>query len=385
MAEKSAYQKGVEALDEWQEKYGDYIPVREVATFVHFSPQKFVDLLNEGYDFVTTKEEDFRKHKIMCSKEGIHFAEKPFFTCEMLKEGENELCIHIYNLEEWLLDLVKGIDSDRYKTNEKKTLEDLENEYGEMIPGNEIARYLNISNQQFIDIINNGDGPISSREEELRAHLFSGKKYPCFSELNLEPSSFCSYFMLMFNIKDIRKWMNEREEKEEKTNIIFVALEEEKKTNALLQSEIVRLEEESWHLKSMPQAPTPLSLPIGGQSKELEQDNARVAALEEENQGLKNEIERLKQQLAEWNTAQGVDETKTKFDVEPTGKNKGSYLAMIDALRSAVTIKDKDLASWLENKLAGLGYDSPKAQAIRIIMKDVEEHRKEKVLLPPKR
>ena len=362
MAEKSAYQKGVEALEEWQEKYGDFIPVREVATFVHFPPQKFVDLLNEGYDLVTTKEEDFRKHKMMCSKEGIPFAKKPFFTCEMLREGENELCIHIFDLEEWLLDIVKGIDSDRYKTMSKKTLEELENEYGEMIPGNEISRYLNISNQQFVDIINKGDGPISSREEELRSHLFSGKKYPCFSESDLEPGYFCSYFQLMFNIKDIRKWVNDIGV-EEKNNMLFVALEEEKKTNALLQAEIVRLEEEIGRLKGVPQALMPS--PIGGQKEA--QDNARVAELGEE--------------------GQGVDETKTKFGVEPTGKNKGSYLAMIDTLAGAnpMDLSSSSFASTLEAMIAQKGYDSPKAQAIRGMVKDLEEYRKDKVLLPQKR
>lgn len=61
---------------------------------------------------------------------------------------------------------------------------------------------------------------------------------------------------------------------------------------------------------SLPQAPTPLPSPNGGQSEELAQ--ARVAKLEEENQDLRDEIERLKLQLAEKATAQGqgVDATQ---------------------------------------------------------------------------
>lgn len=132
-------------------------------------------------------------------------------------------------------------------------------------------------------------------------------------------------------------------------------------------------------------SPAPLPSPNGGHSEELDQALARVAELEEELARAKEEIERLedenqglRQQLAEKDKAQGVDETKNKFDVEPIGKNKGSLLTVIDALRSAVTIKDRDLASWLEKKIADLGYDSPKAQAIRGIMNDVEECRKEK-------
>ena len=138
---------------------------------------------------------------------------------------------------------------------------------------------------------------------------------------------------------------------------------------------------------SFPQAPTPLPSPIGRQ--EEAQDNARVAKLEREIERLQDENERLQRQLAKKCEAQDqgqeVDGMKTKFDMEPTGKHKGSLLAVIDALRSAVAIKDRDLATWLENKIAALGYDSPKSQAIRGIMDDVEEHRKNKVLLPQKR
>lgn len=63
---------------------------------------------------------------------------------------------------------------------------------------------------------------------------------------------------------------------------------------------------------SLPQAPTPLPSPIGRQSEA--QDNARVAKLEEENQDLRDEIERLKLQLAEKATAQGqgVDATQVE-------------------------------------------------------------------------
>lgn len=149
--------------------------------------------------------------------------------------------------------------------------------------------------------------------------------------------------------------------------------------------------------EKLPPMPPPLN---GGHSEELAQ--ARVAKLEKENQDLRDEIERLKeenQHLAEKSApqAQGVDaeqaealegiapavqpgdNTRDRFEEEPIGKGRGSYLAMIDALTKAISVKDRDLASWLEAKIAAIGYDGPKAQAIRNILNDVAAHRKKKI------
>ena len=54
---------------------------------------------------------------------------------------------------------------------------------------------------------------------------------------------------------------------------------------------------------ALPYAPTPPRPPIGGQQEA--QDKTSVAELERENQGLKDEIERLKKELARKNVAQG--------------------------------------------------------------------------------
>lgn len=112
--------------------------------------------------------------------------------------------------------------------------------------------------------------------------------------------------------------------------------------------------------------------------KDLEAEKASHARARKE---LEEKIKRLEQQLAEKDKArgQGVDGAKDKYEEEPIGKGRGSYLAMIDALTKAISVKDRDLASWLEAKIAAIGYDGPKAQAIRNILNDVAAHRKKKI------
>ena len=60
---------------------------------------------------------------------------------------------------------------------------------------------------------------------------------------------------------------------------------------------------------------------------------------------------------------------------------------MIDTLAGAnpMDLSSSSFASTLEAMIAQKGYDSPKAQAIRGMVKDLEEYRKDKVLLPRKR
>ena len=85
-------------------------------------------------------------------------------------------------------------------------------------------------------------------------------------------------------------------------------------------------------------APTPLPSPIGRQ--EEAQDNARVAELEEENQGLRDEIERLKKELA-------------REKEEPDPRTTKSYRILLDALFQKIGVDCKNVRDGEKNKETG--------------------------------
>ena len=215
----------------------------------------------------------------------------------------------------------QGVNLEQAKQIEIR-LAKLEREQGDRIWAQDVPPLLGMSPLQFVDMMNAGRGPVSSLEEFFRVH--DPKSGPFFK------TSFFRDFPYIEGYGGTDSW--------------------------------------TFH---------PLDI-LTWLKKNTEESGEQAAA---EKPGLEEENQRLRQQLAEKGKArgQGVDGAKDKYEEEPIGKGRGSYLAMIDALTKAISVKDRDLASWLEAKIAAIGYDGPKAQAIRNILNDVAAHRKKKI------
>lgn len=119
--------------------------------------------------------------------------------------------------------------------------EDLAKEYGEYIPADVIRRKLEMSPMQFINLMNSGEGPISSWEENFTSYkqsLYSDGEF--FSTKNLKDETFT------FHIIDWRTWQEARKKVVMTTSVTFqdATGNNEDTANILLEKDacIVKLE-----------------------------------------------------------------------------------------------------------------------------------------------
>lgn len=173
-------------------------------------------------------------------------------------------------------------------------------EYGENIPADVVRQWLKMSPVQFIDLMNRGEGPISSWEEGYRKHAENlYPEAPFFSTQDLRDESFT------INVYDWLDWQKARASAGKAVGEAASGLSDVAASNAGRDAA------------------------LAAKGEELEQVRAELAALREENAALKAELEETRAALEKARQGQTGQAKGTTVNAK---KWKDSVQAVCDLL-----------------------------------------------------
>lgn len=160
-------------------------------------------------------------------------------------------------------------------------------EYGENIPADVVRQWLKMSPVQFIDLMNRGEGPISSWEEGYRKHAENlYPEAPFFSTQDLRDESFT------INVYDWLDWQKARASAGKAVGEAASGLSDVAASNAGRDAA------------------------LAAKGEELEQVRAELAALREENAALKAELEKARTALEKARQGQTGQAKGTKVNAQ---------------------------------------------------------------------
>lgn len=197
-------------------------------------------------------------------------------------------------------------------------------DYGQNIPADIVRQWLKMSPAQFIDLMNRGEGPISSWEEGYRKHAENlYPEAPFFSTQDLRDESFT------INVYDWLDWQKARASAGKAIGEAASGLSDVAASNAGRDAA------------------------LAAKGEELEQARAELAALREENAALKAELEEARQakgrDALKWYGLIAVveqcrNEGKTPQETAAELKKGGASFAIIGGLLHP----EGDISDWLQ-------------------------------------